>query len=167
MLWLADLLESQPPTGEPSARNWPARFGGRRDLIRRPYPYHLFRFFLDQASLRAGKVTVFCVRQRFARSSLRLSTCKSFWDFVREASGGICTLLGSDGPIFSLAQLCNFGGGIAKDRNDASRLSVCVHECTTFNAVVTFPVDGEVSVSFFEVDGLWVPIAGQPRSKLI
>src|SRR5271165_3436995 len=40
MLWLADLLESQPPTGEPSARNWPARFGGRGDLIRRPYPYH-------------------------------------------------------------------------------------------------------------------------------
>src|SRR5271165_2143583 len=39
MLWLADLLESQPPTGEPSARNWPARFGGRGDLIRRPYPY--------------------------------------------------------------------------------------------------------------------------------
>jgi hypothetical protein len=30
-------------------------------------PAHLFRFFLDQASLRAGKVTVFCVRQRFAR----------------------------------------------------------------------------------------------------
>jgi hypothetical protein len=24
---------------------------------------HLFRFFFDQASLRAGKVTVFCVRQ--------------------------------------------------------------------------------------------------------
>src|SRR5208337_3038717 len=39
MLWLADLLESQPPTGEPSARDWPARFGGRGDLIRRPYPY--------------------------------------------------------------------------------------------------------------------------------
>src|SRR5271165_57479 len=40
MLWLADLLESQPPTGEPSARDWPARFGGRGDLIRRPYPYY-------------------------------------------------------------------------------------------------------------------------------
>src|SRR5438132_4024916 len=26
-------------------------------------PCHLFRFSLDQASLRAGKVTVFCVRQ--------------------------------------------------------------------------------------------------------
>jgi len=55
-------------------------------------PFHLFRFSLDQASLRAGKVTVFCVRQRFARSSLRLSTCKSFWNFVRKASRGFCIL---------------------------------------------------------------------------
>src|SRR6202035_4499454 len=33
-------------------------------------PFHLFRFSLAQASLRAGEVTVFCVRQPFARSSL-------------------------------------------------------------------------------------------------
>ena len=33
-------------------------------------PLHLFRFSLEQASLRAGEVTVFCVRQPFARSSL-------------------------------------------------------------------------------------------------
>ena len=63
--------------------------------------------------------------------------------------------------------MANFGSGIAKDRSDAPRLSVCVHECATFNAVVTLPADGEVSVGFFEVDGLWVPIAGEPCSKLI
>jgi hypothetical protein len=33
-------------------------------------PLHLFRFSLDQASLRAGEVTVFCVPQPFARASL-------------------------------------------------------------------------------------------------
>ena len=33
-------------------------------------PFHLFRFSLAQASLRAGEVAVFCVRQPFARSSL-------------------------------------------------------------------------------------------------
>src|SRR6202051_761595 len=30
-------------TGEPGARNWPARFGGRGDLSRRPYPYRATR----------------------------------------------------------------------------------------------------------------------------
>src|SRR5258708_24451584 len=34
-------LKVKPPTGEPGARNWPARFGGRGDPNRRPYPYHL------------------------------------------------------------------------------------------------------------------------------
>jgi hypothetical protein len=29
----------QPPTGEPNAGNRPVRFGGRGDLIGRPYPY--------------------------------------------------------------------------------------------------------------------------------
>ncbi len=53
MLWLADLLESQPPTGEPSARNWPARFGGRGDLIRRPYPYQAHGGFIQLARARA------------------------------------------------------------------------------------------------------------------
>jgi hypothetical protein len=40
-VWMRRLISfgDQPPTGEPSARNWPARFGGRGDLIRRPYPY--------------------------------------------------------------------------------------------------------------------------------
>src|SRR5258708_38430362 len=32
-------LKVKPPTGEPGARNWPARFGGRGDPNRRPYPY--------------------------------------------------------------------------------------------------------------------------------
>ena len=36
---LADLVESQPPTGEPGAGDPPARFGGRGDLNLRPYPY--------------------------------------------------------------------------------------------------------------------------------
>jgi hypothetical protein len=39
-------------------------------------PSHLFRFSLDQASLRAGEVPVFCVRQSCARSSLRLPYAK-------------------------------------------------------------------------------------------
>ncbi len=63
--------------------------------------------------------------------------------------------------------MANFGSGIAKDRSDAPGLSVGVDECAAFNAIVTFPVDGEVSVGFFEVDGLWVSIAGEPCSKLI
>jgi len=58
MLWLADLLESQPPTGEPSARNWPARFGGRGDP-RRPYPYRIQRRSRDvpMADRLAGRRT--------------------------------------------------------------------------------------------------------------
>ncbi len=35
----ADLMRRQPPTGELGAGNPPAQFGGRGDLIRRPYPY--------------------------------------------------------------------------------------------------------------------------------
>ena len=38
MVASADLLGEQPPTGEPNARNWPVRFGGRGDANRRPYP---------------------------------------------------------------------------------------------------------------------------------
>jgi hypothetical protein len=82
-------------------------------------------------------------------------------------SGGICVLLGSDGPIFYLAQLCNFGSGIAEDRSDASGLSVCVHECATFDVVLTFPADCEVGVGFLEIDGLGVPVAGKSCSELV
>jgi len=32
----------KPPTGEPNAGNRPVRFGGRGDLIGRPYPYLAF-----------------------------------------------------------------------------------------------------------------------------
>jgi hypothetical protein len=49
---------------------------------RRGSPPFIFRFSLDQASLRAGKVTAFCVRQPLARSSLRSLNRKSCWDFV-------------------------------------------------------------------------------------
>ena len=36
---LADLLWSQPPTGEPDAGNLPVRFGGRGEADLCPYPY--------------------------------------------------------------------------------------------------------------------------------
>jgi len=76
-------------------------------------------------------------------------------------------LLGSDGPIFYLARLGNFGDGIAKDRSEASGLSVCVDECATFNVVVTFPADCEVGFGFLEVDGLGVPISGKSCSEVV
>ena len=57
-------------------------------------PCHLFRFSLDQASLRALEGNgILRSTARCARSSLRSVKRKSFWDFV---------LLGSDGPSFSL-----------------------------------------------------------------
>jgi hypothetical protein len=39
-------------------------------------PLHLFRFALEQTSLRAQEVAVLCVWQLFARSSLQLSKRK-------------------------------------------------------------------------------------------
>ena len=114
------------------------------------HPCHLFRFSLDQASLRAGKV----------------ATGKSFWDFVRKASRGFAFCRAGDGPVFYLAQSRNFGGRIAKDRDDPAGLSVDVDECPALNAVVTFPADGVVSVCFLEVEWVLVPIAGESGSKL-
>src|SRR5262249_22186499 len=69
--------------------------------------------------------------------------------------------------IFCLAQLSNFGSGIAKDRDDPAGFSVCVHECATFNVVVAFPADCEVGVGFLELDGLGIPISGKSCSELV
>src|SRR5271165_6348861 len=83
MLWLADLLESQPPTGEPSARNWPARFGGRGDLIRRPYPYH-------DATRSSGGVTLSkCPNSRLIRPrpDEKFTRCELFG---KQLSGSPC-----------------------------------------------------------------------------
>ena len=56
-------------------------------------PCHLFRFSLDQASLRALEGNgILHSTARCARSSLQSVKRKSFWDFV---------LLGNDGPSFS------------------------------------------------------------------
>src|SRR6476469_2014496 len=108
-----------------------------------------------------GHVTGFGVRQHFARSSLRLYTAKSFWDFVRKATPGICVLPDRRrSSFFYLAQLCNFGRGIAKDRDDPAGLAIDVDKCAALDAVVTFPADGVVSVGFLEVDGFRIPIAG-------
>ena len=68
--------------------------------------------------------------------------------------------------FFYLAQLCNFGRGIAKDRDDPAGLAIDVDKCAALNAVVTFPADGVVSVCFLEVDGFRIPIAGESSSKL-
>ena len=51
-------------------------------------PLHLFRFSLEQASLRAGKVTVFCVESPLLVPRQGLSTGKSCWSFVLEPAGG-------------------------------------------------------------------------------
>ena len=44
--------------------------------------------------------------------------------------------------------------------------SVCVHECATSKSVVTFRADGEASVAFLDVDGLWVPIVGESLKQV-
>jgi hypothetical protein len=69
--------------------------------------------------------------------------------------------------ISCLAQLNNFGSGIAKDRDDPAGLSVCVDECVSFDVVVTFPADCEVGVGLLENDGLGVPISSESCSRAI
>jgi hypothetical protein len=84
VIWMRKLAEIRPPGGDsdnPPRTSTPLRLlkgeSGINGLLPTFVgPLHLFRFSLDQASLRAGKVTVFCVRQLCARSSLRLSTAK-------------------------------------------------------------------------------------------
>jgi hypothetical protein len=89
-----------PVLHAPTASGWSnsSRVGfflllDRDALSRRTAPVHLFRFSLEQASLRAGKVTVFCVRQLFARSSLRAVNRKAFRNLVGRQRG-ICVLGG-------------------------------------------------------------------------
>ena len=66
-----------------------------------------------------------------------------------------------------LAQLSNFGGGVAKDSDDPAGFTVCVDKCATLNVVVTFPVNCEIGVGFLEIDGLGVPISGKSCSKVV
>src|ERR1700693_1162569 len=60
------------------------------------------RLPLQRVAKPAQEVTVFCVRQHFARSSLRLSTCKSFRDFVRKVTRGFAFGRTGGGPVFSI-----------------------------------------------------------------
>jgi hypothetical protein len=85
--------------------------------------------------------------------------------FARQA-GDFAFCRAGDVPVFYLAQSRNFASRIAKDCDDSARLPVDVDECAALNAVVTFPADGVVSVGFLEVDGFWIPIAGESGSKL-
>src|ERR1700747_161195 len=55
-------------------------------------PFHLFRFSLDQASLRAGEVAVFCVRQPVACSSLRLPYAKRKRVILCSDRANICAM---------------------------------------------------------------------------
>jgi len=47
---------------------------------------------------------------------------------------------------------------VSQDGSGSGGLPIDEDECRTLDAVVPLPIDGEVGVGFFDVDGLGLPI---------
>jgi len=58
-------------------------------------------------------------------------------------------------------------GWVPEDSSGSTGLAVNEDECRTLDAVVPLPIDGEVGVGFFDVDGLGLPIPRQLSGELI
>ena len=56
---------------------------------------------------------------------------------------------------------------VSQDGSGPSRFGVNVHECRTLDAVATLPLDGEVRIGLFDMDGFGVPVPCELRGEPI
>jgi hypothetical protein len=56
---------------------------------------------------------------------------------------------------------------VSQDSSGPCRFAVDVHECRALDAVATLPLDGEVRICLFDMDGFRVPVPRELRGKPI
>src|ERR1700751_2309566 len=56
---------------------------------------------------------------------------------------------------------------VSQDGSGCLGLAIDEDECRTLDAVVALPLDGEVGVALFEVDGFWIAVPCQRRGESV